>query len=228
MREIIIKWERVDLTKIKKYEDTYFYLITKEYEVLYIGMSYKQEILREVKNTVKDFDFSLNEISLWLGYIEEYKGRITQNLIKDVECALIFVHKPQYNSQCVREYTGRGSLVIKNLNCPFLYSSIEIDKNARKIYIKNPAWEDKKIREKYEKIEKKFLKAFASLENVINAIKDVEEDAFWGYVKEYEMGQISAFAEIIKKIKEEMEKIYENEVKYFSKMKEIKKIEEEE
>ncbi|NPB03902.1 MAG: hypothetical protein GXO39_05765 [Thermotogae bacterium] len=113
-----IFWEKVHLSDLDEVEDTYFYAIFRDKNLLYIGMAYYQDIAREVKNTIRDFDMDTAGLYLCLGYITSTTyGRITLQIIRDVECALINALQPLYNTQCTSSYTGRSGLEIYNRGC---------------------------------------------------------------------------------------------------------------
>jgi len=113
-----IFWERVYLSDLGEAEDTYFYAIFRGKNLLYIGMAYYQDIAREVKNTIRAFNMDTTGLYLCLGYITATSyGRITLQIIRDVECALINALQPPYNTQCRKSYTGRSGLVIYNTGC---------------------------------------------------------------------------------------------------------------
>ena len=66
-------------------------------------------------------------LTIWLGYIEDISyRRITEGIIKDVECLLIRTHKPPLNKACTEGYDRRDKLKIVNKNFPLLYENVEV------------------------------------------------------------------------------------------------------
>jgi len=118
--KVKILWRKISLSDLGEAEDTYFYAIFRGKNLLYIGMTYYQDISREVKNTIWAFDMYTTGLYLCFGYIDRkqttYK-RITLQIVRDIECALINALQPLYNTQCKKSYTGRSGIVIYNTGC---------------------------------------------------------------------------------------------------------------
>ncbi len=116
--ELLIKWEEVLLGDLGEVEDAYFYALLRGKTVLYIGIAYHQRVAEEVKRTVNRLDVNPRGLYVCLGYvIKATFGRITQQIIGDVECCLISSLKPRYNKHCREAYTGNRSLIIRNSGC---------------------------------------------------------------------------------------------------------------
>ena len=128
LNEVKLKWEKTNLNELGGSEDTWFYMFTRGNNVLYIGIAYHQDIYREIKQSLRAFDITSIGLSIWLGYIIEtdYR-RITEQIVKDVECLLIYTHQPSYNTQCMANYTGRNNLQVKNRGCPLLRRCVKIE-----------------------------------------------------------------------------------------------------
>ncbi|MHB1755749.1 MAG: hypothetical protein ACYCT6_09960 [bacterium] len=117
MDNVTLEWEKVE-DSIKKLDDTEFYAFTQNNTLLYIGIAYFQDVADEIRKTIKAFNYNEDEIKIWLGYIVESDyERITEEIIRDVECLLICGNKPLDNTQCKDNYTGRDNLIIKNNGC---------------------------------------------------------------------------------------------------------------
>jgi len=117
---IKIYWEKVSLSDLSNIEDAYFYAIFRGRNLLYIGIAYHQNVSNEIRQTLNRFSEDRRGLYLCLGYIDKEEttyGRITQQIIKDVECALINALQPPYNTQCTNSYTGRSGLEIYNRGC---------------------------------------------------------------------------------------------------------------
>ena len=128
LNEVILKWEKTNLNKLDDSEDTWFYMFTRGNNLLYIGIAYHQDVYREIKQSLRAFDISTLGLSVWLGYIVETDyGRITEQIVKDVECLLIYIHQPSYNTQCKSSYTGRNNLKVRNRGCPLLRRCVKIE-----------------------------------------------------------------------------------------------------
>ncbi len=119
MNNVTLEWEQVeDIDSIRKLDDTEFYAFTQDNTLLYIGIAYFQDVADEIRQTIRDFNYDENKIRIWLGYIDESDyERITEEIIRDVECLLICGNKPLDNTQCKDNYTGRDNLIIKNNGC---------------------------------------------------------------------------------------------------------------
>ena len=119
MNNVTLEWEQVeDIDSIRKLDDTEFYAFTQDNTLLYIGIAYFQDVADEIRQTIRDFNYDENKIRIWLGYIDESDyERITEEIIRDVECLLICGNEPLHNTQCRDNYTGRDNLKIKNKRC---------------------------------------------------------------------------------------------------------------
>lgn len=125
MYTVSIEWLNIKYDKLSSYEDAYFYMSLKGRTLLYIGIAFKQDIVKEVNNTLRAFKVKGDTITIGLGYISytTYK-RITEQIVKDVECLLIFKNQPLWNTQCKSSYTGRPDLKVISHFCPLLYHII--------------------------------------------------------------------------------------------------------
>ena len=125
-RGMTLNWEKVPYSKLREYEDAYFYAFQRGRGIIYIGIAYHMDVVAEIKSNLRAFDMNTQGLSFWLGYIEksDYQ-RITKLLIRDTENLLIFTHKPLYNTQCKNDYWGREDLYIKNKGCPHIKKRID-------------------------------------------------------------------------------------------------------
>ena len=127
MKTVTLEWVQTSYSNLEEMEDCHFYALSRGSSVLYIGMTYQQYVQNEVKQTLREFDLSEIGLTIWLGYIQKMDfGRITKQIVQDVECLLIFAHQPTYNEQCKSSYTGRDVLRVKNRECPHLKPSVEV------------------------------------------------------------------------------------------------------
>lgn len=125
-----LKWGKTSYQGLAEMRDSYFYAFFRGSVLLYIGIAYNQNVKNEIKNTIQDFDISRQGLTLWLSYIEKTDfRRITEQIIKDVECLLIFTHKPSYNTHCKFSYAGRDNLKVKNRGCPFFKSCVKVERD---------------------------------------------------------------------------------------------------
>lgn len=129
--KVKLQWEKTNLTNLDKLnnnEDARFYVFSRGNILLYIGMTYKQDISAEVKQSLGRFGINTTGVTIWLGHVAEYSHKRTSlEIIRDVECLLIKAHKPPYNTQCNVSYTGRDSLKVTNRMCPLLKQCIKAD-----------------------------------------------------------------------------------------------------
>ena len=127
MKKVEIQWRKTTLNSLSQEEDTWFYALSRGNALLYIGISYHQDITKEIKQTLRAFDISTSGLSIWLGYIIETDyGRITHQIVRDIESLLIFTHQPTYNTQCMTNYTGRDNLKVKNRRCKLLRPCVKV------------------------------------------------------------------------------------------------------
>jgi len=90
-----------------------FYMIFVDRTLVKIGQTYRQDFKRRLEQQLEDYwrelpTFKIGEIT-WAT-----AERITQQLVDDVECLLIYMRQPSDNSKCKKTYAGRGDLEILN------------------------------------------------------------------------------------------------------------------
>lgn len=133
MNTITLDWVQTSMDDLEYQDDTCFYAFARGRNLLYIGMTYDQTIQDEVKATINRFDFNMQGISIWLGYID-YQAttyqRITRGIIKDTECLLIRIHQPTYNTSCINNYTGRWNFRVVSRGSVLFYYRVSCDKNG--------------------------------------------------------------------------------------------------
>ncbi len=116
--EVWITWEKMSLSDLTYAPDAYFYAFRRGRNVLYIGIAYYQNVSDEVRRTINRLGLTSYGLQICLGYITGTTyGRITKQLVRDIECALINAFQPPYNVQCTVSYTGRAGLIIHNHGC---------------------------------------------------------------------------------------------------------------
>ncbi len=109
--------------------NTWFYMFTRGNNILYIGIAYHQDVYREIKQELRMFDISGIGLFIWLGYIIETSyRRITENIVRDVECLLIYTNQPSCNKQCKMNYTGRDNLKVRTKGCKLLRRCVKVEK----------------------------------------------------------------------------------------------------
>lgn len=102
-------------------------------KLLYIGQAFEQTIRERLKQP-HDADACMKEekqnepnSDLWFktGVITKHdQEKVTQQLLNDVECCMIYVNKPKCNTLCMETYEGGaievthgGARMIKNSSC---------------------------------------------------------------------------------------------------------------
>ena len=109
-------------------EDAYFYLFSRGRWLEYLGMAYRQSVRREILQTLLAFQLEARGLSVWVGDIVESDfGRITEQIVRDVECLLVITHRPILNTQCTKSYRGRDNLMVENRGCPLLRSCVKVE-----------------------------------------------------------------------------------------------------
>jgi len=128
LKKVNIDWITTNIDEILKYEDAYFYVFTRGSSLLYIGIAYHQDVNREIKQTIREFNLDSEKLSIWLGFIEDTDfGRITEEIVKDIECLLIYINKPSLNTSCKESYAGRDNLMVLSDGCPYLMNCIKCE-----------------------------------------------------------------------------------------------------
>ena len=128
LKEMKLQWKKTKLSELGDNEDTWFYAFTRGNVLLYIGITYHQVVHNEIKKRLRELSINSSGLSIWLGYIAESDyERITKQIVRDIECLLIYAHQPSYNTQCTSNYTGRDNLKVKNKGCPMLKSCVKVE-----------------------------------------------------------------------------------------------------
>ena len=126
MAEVTLAWQEVNINDNIIHEYAYFYAFTDKYDCVYIGMSYDQKIMDEITQRLDNLGLDSDEVSIWVGYIKDSDyEKISKELVRDIECLMIYYDKPEYNTLCKENYTGRDNLEISSEGCPFLETYIE-------------------------------------------------------------------------------------------------------
>ena len=120
----MIDWEQTNLNEMRDLEDTYLYALSRGKSLMYIGMTHSQDIIDEIKQTVRSFEIEPKGLSIWFGYPEKKKGNLSKALIQDIEALLIFSHEPPYNTQHLKTYSGRD-MVVKNRGYNHLFRKVK-------------------------------------------------------------------------------------------------------
>lgn len=128
LMKVNVNWIRTNIGGILNYKDTYFYAFTQSISLLYIGIAYRQDIDNEIKQTIRAFSLDARKLSIWLGFIEDKDfRRITEKIVKDIECLLIFSNQPLNNISCKKKYNGRDNLAVLNSGCNCLINCIKCE-----------------------------------------------------------------------------------------------------
>jgi hypothetical protein len=124
---VSIKWVKTNYSNLKELPDTHFYLFARGNSLLYIGMSKDQDVIDEIKQTMRSFQIKTHGLSVYLGYISNSSfKKISKYIIRDTESMIIFKNKPKLNTQCVKNYTGRIPLRVISHNCRYLKKTVQI------------------------------------------------------------------------------------------------------
>lgn len=127
---IVLKWEEVGYDELSEMEDSYFYAFSRNLNLIYLGTAYHQSIVYKIKSEIMKFEMDMKRLTIWIGHIVESDFKqITEQIVKDIECLLIHVHRPTYNTRCIANYTGRNNLKVRNHGCPYLRPCIKVEED---------------------------------------------------------------------------------------------------
>lgn len=109
-----IDWEIVEESKLSEKKDAYFYAISHDDKLLYIGIAYQINVIEVLKDTIEGFEENeKQDCSIWLGFIEDIeKEKINNELLQEVEHLLIYENQPKYNAQYKDNYSGKDNIEI--------------------------------------------------------------------------------------------------------------------
>jgi hypothetical protein len=135
MDSVIITWSSTNNDGLKCIDDHKFYAFSKNGVLLYIGIAHKQHVVAEINQTINRLGLVSirHELTIWYGNVtySSYQ-RISESLVYDVECLLIFKNQPQLNTQCKKSYTGRENLKVTCVNMSLLMKQVTFKKTTPK------------------------------------------------------------------------------------------------
>jgi hypothetical protein len=133
-----INWIQTKYSQLQEFEDTKYYAFTNSFgSLLYIGIAHKQHVHDEINNTIKRLNLNLRGLSIWLGYIDKENTtflKMSESIIRDAECLMIYTNQPTYNQQCKINYTGRRNFCVKTRGFDLIKRCVKCDENG-KIYL---------------------------------------------------------------------------------------------
>ena len=125
-----IGWRACAYDNILNEEDADFYLFGERAVLLYIGVAYLQDVKKEIDANINDFSLNRYGIDIWLGNITESDYvKITEQIVKDVECLLIITNQPKLNTQCKKNYFGRDNLKVISSGRALLIPCVRVENN---------------------------------------------------------------------------------------------------
>lgn len=131
-----INWEQTNFSDLPNNEDTYYYAFSRFDILLYIGITNRQNVKDEIRQTLQRLKINTTGLSIWLGYIDATKttyGRITEQIVLDGECLMINTNRPTLNQQCKQSYTGRNNFCVKTSGCKYIRNCVRYENN--KVYL---------------------------------------------------------------------------------------------
>lgn len=133
MNEIIIGWVHTNLEALEYRPFCEYYSFSRKGKLLYIGIAYKQDVRTEIVQTLKRLQISTNGLTIWVGSIASSSyERITEQIVRDVECLLIFTHQPSLNTQCTETYSGRDNLRVRSRGHSIIAICVKVE--SKKTY----------------------------------------------------------------------------------------------
>lgn len=133
MDTLKVEWEQTNWTSLNEYYDTIFYAFTRGTTLLYIGIAYHQNANNEIRSTLNRLNISTTGLTIWLGYVNYDRStyaRITEQIVKDAECLMIYANQPSYNTQCMSSYTGRNNLKVRTSGCSLIRNCVRCEYNT--------------------------------------------------------------------------------------------------
>ena len=130
MNKVTINWHQTNLSSIDLLDDTAFYAFSRGNNLIYIGIAFRQTAVDEVRYNFGRLGLSATGMSIWLGYVDKKDttyNRITNEIVKDAECLMIYMNQPSQNTQCKVNYTGRSNFRVVSRNLSLLRNRISCD-----------------------------------------------------------------------------------------------------
>ena len=119
---VTVRWEYYAASQHYNSRIIPFYAFSRGGNLLYIGMTYEQEIGAEINASIRRLGLNRIGLAIHVGAVNYEKSdiqRVTKQLVKDCECLMIYNYQPVENTQCKQAYTGRTGLRVKHQNAPF-------------------------------------------------------------------------------------------------------------
>ncbi len=132
METLKINWIKTSYNELTLRYDTYYYAFLRGNALLYIGISYKQNVKYEINQTLRRLRINIIGLIIWLGYVDLNNTtymRITEQIISDGECLMIFTNQPSYNEQCKESYIGRCNFRIRTTGCTLIRRCVKCEHN---------------------------------------------------------------------------------------------------
>lgn len=135
---VVVEWDGISLSELIEMEESeyqFLYALVRGNNLLYIGMAYRSSIVDAVKEKIRELEQDPKGLTIWIGEVnpdETTYGRITEQIIDDVKCLLIYTHQPSLNVLCTKSYTGRDGLKVKNRGRPYLKPCVRAEEG--KVY----------------------------------------------------------------------------------------------
>lgn len=130
-KQYYIDWIKTNYSEIKNHEDYYFYGFSRGKTLLYIGNTIKQDVKNRIDQHIKDkFNNETHGLQIWLGSLSYiHKEKISDELIRNLECLMIFRNQPTINIQCKKSYTGKGHIMIHHKGMSLMKKRIHFNSN---------------------------------------------------------------------------------------------------
>ncbi len=132
MNTVKINWQQINFSELGDFYDTYYYAFTRGNKLLYIGISYDQNVRTEIGQSIRRLRINTKGLTIWLGYLDSTAttySRITRQIVIDVECLMIITNQPAYNNQCKENYRGRCNLKVRTSSCSLIRRCVRCENN---------------------------------------------------------------------------------------------------
>lgn len=96
---VTISWQQTNMSNIVCESDSFLYAFTRGNILYYIGLANKQNVVKEVKQTLNRLNINNVGLSIYLGYIDVPPKKVNTKenmykIVKDTECLLIYKNQP--------------------------------------------------------------------------------------------------------------------------------------
>jgi hypothetical protein len=130
LTSLSINWHSTLFAELKEFDDFYFYAISRNGQLLYIGESTDNHVRLRISEHIREkFKNDTKDLVVWFGIIRlNSHQKLSKQMVLEAESLLIFLNQPLLNVIHKKSYSGRDRLRVRSHGCPLLLPKVEKSK----------------------------------------------------------------------------------------------------